>query len=307
MTFEWDNRDVQRYSLIQSFTPAIFWHYVSNQYFPLKFYDTAQNFEEHFDDEIRAKLCLKDIPKGDMLSLYNLDMFKERISMCKEKFMTDQLLETSVMPMINDGINTPSKGSTTQLEDTKPKNDPHNVECMIKFLERYIVKVNEKNDVYVKELSQKLEKTYNPAIRRAYEVKKWQEYAQTSIIPESIKFWNMHHIHEYNSDIYFDVAAAFLEDCQLNLNDYMSDPKNLLVDTEYATKLEEEYLQYVAKKHQEKNESHSKKLQERIQDVQHILQNDVAADKTAIIQSHPVTVSLLNERRQKEEDAKCLI
>ena len=113
---------------MQNFTPAIFWHYVSLQYFPLNFYTIAENFEEHFDDEIRGKLCLKDIPKSDMLSLYNLDMFKERISMCKEKFMTDQLLETSVIPMINDGTNTPSKGSTTQLEDTKPKNDPHNVD-----------------------------------------------------------------------------------------------------------------------------------------------------------------------------------
>lgn len=84
----------------------------------------------------------------------------------------------------------------------------------------------------------------------------------------------------------------------------MSDPKNLLVDTQYSTKLEEMYLQYVAQKHQEKNESHSKKLQERITEVQEIFEKDLGADKDAIIQSHPVTISMLNMRRQKEEDAK---
>lgn len=55
MSFEWNNREIQRYNLGQSFTPAIFWHYVSNQYFPLNTYDLAQNFEEHFDENIRAK------------------------------------------------------------------------------------------------------------------------------------------------------------------------------------------------------------------------------------------------------------
>jgi hypothetical protein len=43
---------------------------------------------------------------------------------------------------------------------------------------------------------------------------------------------------------------------------------------------------------------------ERISDVQEMLQNDACADHKKIMSSHPVTVSMLNERRQKEEDAK---
>ena len=31
-----------------------------------------------------------------MMSLYNLDLFKDRVAMCKEMFMTEQLIETSV-------------------------------------------------------------------------------------------------------------------------------------------------------------------------------------------------------------------
>jgi hypothetical protein len=304
MSFEWDNREVQRYNLIQSFTPAIFWHYVSNQYFPLNFFETAQNFEEHFDDNIRAKLCQREISNKDLMSLYNLDMFKDRMVMSKEKFMTEQLLESSVLPVINENSNTPSKDTSTQLEDVKPKNDPNNVDCMINFLERYVTKVHEKNDVFVKDLSDKLEVTYNPTSRRELETEMWEEYAKTEKYHEKMKFWNLNDMFDFNNSIYFDVAAAFLEDCQQNLKDYLADPKNLLVDTQYSTKLEEQYLLYVAQKHQEKNESHSKKLQERIHDVQEIFEKDLQADRNAIIQSHPVTVSLLNERRQKEEDAK---
>lgn len=37
--------------------------------------------------------------------------------MVKDKFMTEQLLETSVLPVINDNSNTPSKENSTQLED----------------------------------------------------------------------------------------------------------------------------------------------------------------------------------------------
>jgi len=128
MSFEWDNREVQRYNLIQSFTPAIFWHYVSNQFFPLKTYDYAQNYEEHFDEEIRTKLCNRDITQKDMMSLYNLDNFKERIAMTKEKFMTEQLLESSVLPIINDQNNISKADDKIQIEDNKSKNDPNNVD-----------------------------------------------------------------------------------------------------------------------------------------------------------------------------------
>lgn len=63
----------------------------------------------------------------------------------------------------------------------------------------------------------------------------------------------------------------------------------------------------MAYKHQEKNEKNSKKLLQRITDVQEQLQNNTEADSNAIVKSHPLTASLLNERRQKEEDAKCHI
>ena len=128
MSFEWDNREVQRFNLIQSFTPAIFWHYVSNQFFPLNTYELAQDYGKHFEEKIRTKLCNKEIAQKDLMSLYNLDSFKERVRTSKEKFMTEQLLETSVLPIINDQANTFKVEENDQLEDNKLKNDPNNVD-----------------------------------------------------------------------------------------------------------------------------------------------------------------------------------
>ena len=178
---------------------------------------------------------------------------------------------------------------------------------MIKFLERHYDKIKNKNDSLVHEMSQKLQNVYDPAQRRQHEDEVWKEYYKTRMYPENIKLWNLKNMNDFDNDIYNDISAVYLEDCARNLQDYMSDPKNLLIDTNYSTKMEEEYLQLVAQKHQEKNESHSKRLQERINDVQQIFQTNSDVDKNKIIQSHPVTVSLLNDRRQKEEDAKCHI
>lgn len=178
---------------------------------------------------------------------------------------------------------------------------------MVNFLERYLIKLRNKNDLIVKEMSTKLQETYNPVARREFENQLWAKYEENEEFPEDMKFWNLRNIDDFNNSIYFDVAAIYLEDLSQNLGDYLSDNKDLLVDSQYATKLEERYLAYVAQKHQEKNESHSKKLKERIMDVQHQFMQNAEVDKNMIIQSHPITVSLLNERRQKEEDAKCLI
>ena len=307
MTFEWDNRDVQRYNLFQHLTPTIYWHYVSNQYFPLNFYETAQNFEEYFEDEVRDKLCNKEITLKDMMSLYNLDVFKDRVAMGKEMFMTEQLIETSAHPITKDGSNEDKNKDTDKINE-KEKNDPNNIESMIKFLERHYDKIKSKNDSLVHEMSQKLQNVYDPIQRRENEDEIWNEYHKTGMFPDNkMKLWNLKNMNDFENDIYNDVAAIYLEDCSQNLQDYVSDPKNLLVDTHYCTKMEEDYLRLVAQKHQEKNESHSKKLKERINDVQQIFQTNSDVDKNKIIQSHPVTVSLLNERRKKEEDAKCLI
>jgi hypothetical protein len=72
MSFEWDNREVQRYNLCQNLTANIFWHLVSNQFFPLNTFDIAQNFEEYFDEEIRQKYLNHDIKEKEFLSLYNV-------------------------------------------------------------------------------------------------------------------------------------------------------------------------------------------------------------------------------------------
>lgn len=88
----------------------------------------AQNFEEHFDKEIRDKLCNKPISDKEMLSLYNIDNFDERIKMCKEKYMTEQLLETSVLPVISDQQNISKIEQKDQLEDIKSKSDSNSTD-----------------------------------------------------------------------------------------------------------------------------------------------------------------------------------
>lgn len=178
---------------------------------------------------------------------------------------------------------------------------------MIDFCTRYLEKVRGKNSTLVSELSQKLAKTYDPGERRKYEEELREEWEKTGEMPDKIKLWNLFDIYDYNNSIYYDVAAIYLEDCQKNLPEYFKDPKNILVDSWYATNIEDSYLHYVAHKHQEKNEKNSKKLLQRITDVREQMQHNTEADSNALVKSHPLTTSLLNERRQKEEDAKCSI
>lgn len=144
MSFEWDNREIQRYNLGQNLTPSIFWHYVSNQFFPLNTYNLAQNYEELFDEEIREKLLDREIDQKECLSLYNVDNFKERIKMCKEKYMIEQLLESSVLPVISDQQNIEKVEQKTEKDDIKAKNDTNTTDCMLDFCTRYLEKVQKK-------------------------------------------------------------------------------------------------------------------------------------------------------------------
>ena len=122
MSFEWNDREVQRYNLFQNLSPVIYWHFISNQFFPLKTFDLAQNFEEHFEEQIRQKMLNREIPEQEYLSLYNIDNFRERVKMVKEKYLTEQLLETSVIPMMNE------KESVEINEEPKPENDSETLE-----------------------------------------------------------------------------------------------------------------------------------------------------------------------------------
>lgn len=135
-------------------------------------------------------------------------MFQERIVMSKDKYMTEQLIETSIMPVINENSNTNSQ----QLEDVEVKNDPNNIDCMINFLEKYAEKVKSKNDTFIKEMSAKLEKTYDPVKRREFENSIWQKWSESGQFPPEMNFWNLHNMFDYSSTIYYDVAAIFLED-----------------------------------------------------------------------------------------------
>lgn len=307
MSFEWDNKDVQRYNLPQKLTSSIFWHYVSNQYFPLKTFDFAKDLCKHFDAEIREKLWNKELPQREMLSLYNIDNFDERIKMCKEKFMTEHILQTSVLPIINEQQNAAAVEQKTQIDEVKSKDDANNIDWMISFCERYLDKIRSKNSGVIGELSDKLKTVYDPVVRREHEDKLNSELKETKIVPEAMKIWNLHDMYDMSNSIYFDVASVYLEDCQKNLDYYLGDNKNILVDSWYCTKDEEDYLHYVANKHQERNEVNTKKLLQRITEVQEKLQKDSDADSNLVVMSHPLTASLLNERRQKEEDAKCSI
>ena len=71
--------------------------------------------------------------------------------------------------------------------------------------------------------------------------------------------------------------------------------------------MEDQYFHYVAGKHQEKNEKNSLKLLQRISDIQKQLLDNSNADSNKMVKNHPLTKQLLNEHRQKEEDAKCNI
>ena len=310
LSFEWDNKEIQRYSLGRELTAGIYWHLVSNQFFPLNSYNLMQNFEEHFDENIRQQLLDREIPEKELLSLYNIDNFKERMEMIKNKFMTEQLLQSSVLPVIKDDktANKAVKNAEKEAKEKEDKEHMNSIDSLLEFCQRYLDKKQTENDATVKFLSEKLSKTYDASKRREYETQIMQKWKETGVKPEEIRLWNIHDINtDLSQSIYFDVAAAFLEDCRINLNDYLSEKKNVLLDTWYSTKLEEEYLNYVAHKHQEKNEKNSKKLSERISDVQRQLTENVGLDSDAIVKNHPLTRKLLNERRQKEEDAKCLI
>lgn len=157
------------------------------------------------------------------------------------------------------------------------------------------------------ELSVQLRNTYDPVKRREFEkniLKKWRE---TGEMPSENKLWNIHNLTDSDDSIYHDVAASFLEDCDKNLENYLQNTKNILMDTWYCTDMEDEYFHYVASKHQEKNEKNSQKLLQRITDIQKQLLGDSKADSNAMVKNHPLTKQLINERRQKEEDAKCNI
>ena len=295
------------YNLSQKLTSSIFWHYVSNQYFPLKTFDFAQDLWKHFDAEIREKLWNKEIPQREMLSLYNIDNFDERIKMCKEKFMTEHILQTAVLPIINDQQNIAAIEQKAVTDESKSKDDANNIDWMISFCERYLDKIRNKNSGVIGELSDKLKTVYDPVSRKEQEDKLNEEIRDAKVAPESLKIWNLHDIYDMNNSIYFDVASVYLEDCQKNLDYYLGDPKNILADSWFCTRNEEDYLHYVANKHQERNEVNTKKLLQRITEVQEKLQKDTEADSNLVVLSHPLTASLLNERRQKEEDAKCSI
>lgn len=358
MSFEWNDREVQRYNLFQNLSPVIYWHFISNQFFPLKTFDLAQNFEEHFEEQIRQKMLNREIPEQEYLSLYNIDNFRERVKMVKEKYLTEQLLETSVIPMMNEKesveINEepkPENDSETlekenvevaqeqsenketekeneiqesehvdkkseadedkaadEIVEDKPKDNVNTTDGLISFCTRHLDRVKKKNNKFVTELSEKLQNTYDSNARRAHEVSLYEKWAETGKRPDGIHLWNLHDIYDNtNFKIYFDVAAKYLEDCQVHLPDYLAKQKNVLMDSWYCTKMEEEYLHYVAKKHQEKNEKNFIHLMQRINDVQRELQRNTHADGNALVKSHPLTTSFLNELRQKEEDAKCNI
>lgn len=61
-------------------------------------------------------------------------------------------------------------------------------------------------------------------------MQKWEE---TGVRPSNIKLWNLHDIYDPSQTIYFDVAAILLEDSQRNLSDYLSNDKNILIDSWY--------------------------------------------------------------------------
>jgi hypothetical protein len=301
MSFEWDNREVQRYNLFQNMTPTIYWHFVSNQFFPLKTFDLAQNFEEHFQENIRSKFINHELTEKEFMSLYNLDHFKDRVEMLKEKHNTEQLFETIATPENNGEEVKEPQENTEQNENIK------NVDGLLNFCNKYLDKLEKKNSSFVNELSDKLKKAYDPVSRRVYENALFEKWEKTGECPAEMTHWNLQDIYKDNMEIYTDVAAIYLEDLQQHMSDYFGDKINLLIDSWYATKTEEKYLHYVAEKHQEKNEINSKQLLQRINDIQAQLQSDSNADSNAILKSHPLTISLLNERRQKEEDAKCSI
>lgn len=212
MSFEWNNREIQRYNLYQNLSPSIFWHYVSNQYFPLKTYIYAQNFDEYFEEEVREKFLDREIDQKEILSLYNIDQFTDRTKMCKEKFMIEQLLESSVIPVLNDQQNVSRVEQKIDQEDIKSRNDANNTDCMIEFCERYLEKVKKKNGNVMHDLSEKLQLTYDPNRRREIENKWQQEWIETGVKPEDVKLWNLHDIYDSNQSVYYDVAAAYLED-----------------------------------------------------------------------------------------------
>lgn len=192
-------------------------------------------------------------------------------------------------------------------KELKENEDMNSVDGLLNFCDKYLDKLEKKNTSFVHELSEKLKKAYDPVSRRAHEKTLIEQWEKTGECPAEITHWNLFDIYKENNEIFFDVAAIYLEDFQQHLPEYLEGKKNLLIDSWYATKMEEKYLQYVAEKHQEKNEINSKQLLQRINDIQEQLQKDSNADSNAILKSHPLTISLLNERRQKEEDAKCSI
>lgn len=62
------------------------------------------------------------------------------------------------------------------------------------------------------DLSEKLQKVYDPHYRRENEQKWWNMWKETGKKPDQIKLWDLNDMYDYNNSIYFDVAAAYLED-----------------------------------------------------------------------------------------------
>jgi len=71
----------------------------------------------------------------------------------------------------------------------------------------------------------KLKKAYDPIGRREKENKLRQEWDGSGVRPEAIQLWSMRNVHDADGSIYFDIAAAYLEDCDENLNEYIADQK----------------------------------------------------------------------------------
>ena len=285
-------------------TSNIYWHIISSQFFPLNTFNLAQDFETFYNEEISKKFLNKEIVEEEFLSLENLDKFSERILGWKEKFINDQLSETLFDPLNSNDKN--NMEETKQME-VEGKEDPNDIDSMIKFWEKHLEDVSQDNKKYATELSQNLKVAYNPIKRREHEEKLKDEWTEKGIRPEAIKLWNILDMTKPDVSIYFDVAAAFLEDWDENLNGYLLKHKDILLDTWYWTNMEDKYFHYVASKHQEKNEINSQKLLKRISDIQKQINENVDADRHSIVKNHPLTKQLLNERRQKEEDAKCSI
>lgn len=265
-------------------------------------YALAQDFFKYYNEEVKEKLLEKEFEEENLQSLENLDKFSERIQMVKDKQIEEQLLRNT-----ENNFNNLEKDPKEEDKYNDKEENTGSVDTMISFCEKYLKEVSDDNQAYASGLSDKLKVAYDAGQRREKEDNFLKEWNETGVRPNSMKLWNILNIKDPDNSIYFDIAAAFLEDCKDHLGEYLSHQKNLLLDTWYCTNTEDKYFHYVASKHQEKNEINSLKLLERISDIQRQLTENNGADSNSIVKNHPLTKQLLNEQKQKEEDAKCSI